>query len=198
MRLYGILLHSWNESFFKLCVFDCGRFIRTDCCSSEKERLDYVRVLVVTPSLDIISMTEKLVIDGVLIEVKIVEEWGFSIGEDACLFEDSDGHNGQSDNEDVHVDPDVCKNVDTLVGKIVEYLEDSEVNGDADNVSIESLKSDGGLVDTSLGEPHMVSSSPCVASSREDIDQTIEVVEVNPKHASPDVHIDDYIARTQA
>jgi len=95
LRLYGIPMHAWNESFFKLCVVDCGRFLRTDNCSLERERFDYARVLVSTPSLDIISVVDKLLIDGVLMEVKIVEEWGFSIGEDACLFEEGDKHSEQ-------------------------------------------------------------------------------------------------------
>ena len=25
LRFYGIPLHAWNENFFKLCLFDCGR-----------------------------------------------------------------------------------------------------------------------------------------------------------------------------
>ncbi|MCI52755.1 hypothetical protein A2U01_0074001, partial [Trifolium medium] len=36
VRLYGIPLHVWNENFFKLCVFDCGRFLREDSCTSKK------------------------------------------------------------------------------------------------------------------------------------------------------------------
>jgi len=122
LRLYGIMLHAWNESFFKLCVLECGCFLRTDNGSLEKERFDYARVLVSTPSLDIISVVENLLIDGLLMEVKIVEERGFNIGEDACLFEEGDKHSEQSDNEDVHVDPNVHSNVDTLVEKIVEKL----------------------------------------------------------------------------
>lgn len=86
MRLYGIPLHAWNESFFKLCVLDCGRYLRTDSCSLDKERFDYARVLVATSSLEIVSLVDKLLIDGVLVDVKIVEECGFNIGEVACLF----------------------------------------------------------------------------------------------------------------
>lgn len=54
-----------------------------------------------------------------MVEVKIVKEWGFNIGEDVCLFEDSDGLNTQSDNEEVFIDPETCNNVDNLVDKIV-------------------------------------------------------------------------------
>jgi len=106
LRWYGIPLHAWNESFFKLCVLDCGRYLRTDICSLKKERFDYVSVLVATSSLEIVSLVNKLLIDGVFVEVKIIEEWRFNIGEDACVFKEGDGQNDQSENEDIHVDPD--------------------------------------------------------------------------------------------
>jgi hypothetical protein len=90
-RLYGIPLHAWNESFFKLCILDVGRFLRSDSCTVEKERFDYARILVATTSFEIINCFEKLSIDGVIVTVKIVEEWGFNIGDDACLY-DEDGN----------------------------------------------------------------------------------------------------------
>ena len=129
LRWYGIPLHAWNESFFKLCVLDCGRYLRTDICSLKKERFDYVSVLVATSSLEIVSLVNKLLIDGVFVEVKIIEEWRFNIGEDACVFKEGDGQNDQSENEDIHVDPDACNNVNTLVEKIVDELEATKLNG---------------------------------------------------------------------
>jgi len=48
LRIYGITLHTWNECF---CVFDCGRSLRSDKSSLERERLDYARVLISTPCL---------------------------------------------------------------------------------------------------------------------------------------------------
>jgi len=30
VRIYGIPIHTWNEAFFKLSVFYCGRFLRFD------------------------------------------------------------------------------------------------------------------------------------------------------------------------
>jgi len=30
IRLYRIPLQAWNENFFKLCVLECGRYIRAD------------------------------------------------------------------------------------------------------------------------------------------------------------------------
>ncbi|MCI34307.1 hypothetical protein A2U01_0055526, partial [Trifolium medium] len=63
VRLYGIPLHAWNENFFKLCVFDCGRFLRADSCSADKDRLDFARVLVATSDLEIIKRVESLLVD---------------------------------------------------------------------------------------------------------------------------------------
>jgi len=70
LRLYGILFRAWNEFSFKLCILDCGRYLRIDSCSLEKERFDYARVLVATFSLGIVSLVDKLLIDGVLVEVR--------------------------------------------------------------------------------------------------------------------------------
>jgi len=132
---------------------DCGRYLQTDSCSLEKERFDFARVLVSTTSLDIISLVDKLLIDGILVEVKTAEEWGFSIGEDACLFEDDDDVvNDQPDSEDIHADPDVSKNVDTLIGKIVEELQSTELNEDLDLTMPVISKDKGAHVsDSSLG-----------------------------------------------
>jgi len=79
IRLYGIPIHAWNESFFKLCVLDCGRYLRADSCSLNRERFDYARVLISTASLDAINITDQILVDGMLVEVKIIEEWGFNL-----------------------------------------------------------------------------------------------------------------------
>jgi len=36
----------------------------------------------------VVNVTEQILIDGTLTEIKLVEEWGFNMGEDACLFEE--------------------------------------------------------------------------------------------------------------
>jgi hypothetical protein len=56
----------------------------------ERERFDYAKVLVATFMFEIINCQESILIDGVLVTVKIVEEWGFNIGDDACLYEDGE------------------------------------------------------------------------------------------------------------
>jgi len=42
---YGVPIHAWNDGFFRLCVSDTGRFIRTDECTVDKAQLDFACVL---------------------------------------------------------------------------------------------------------------------------------------------------------
>ena len=90
VRIYGVPLHAWNYDFFKLCVCDCGRLMRVDDITLDRDRFDYARVLVSTSSLDIINSKANILVDGVLFEFKIIEEWGFAVGEDACLFDEAE------------------------------------------------------------------------------------------------------------
>ncbi|GAU37762.1 hypothetical protein TSUD_102790 [Trifolium subterraneum] len=109
VRLYGIPIHAWNVNFFKMCVFDCGRFLRADSCSADWDKLDFARVLIATPDLEIIKRVESVLVDGTLTKIKIVEEWGYALGEDTCLFEEeSDSEVSQNDNEVEHDDPEVA------------------------------------------------------------------------------------------
>ena len=139
LRLYGILIHAWNETFFKLCTLDCGRFLRTDSCSVDQERFDYARVLIATSSFEIINCIGELMIDGDLVKVKILEEWGFNICDDACLYEeDEDGTVTQPEKEEGQVDPGIDVNADILVEKIVKDLVDSDGHVKS-NVDVEFL-----------------------------------------------------------
>jgi hypothetical protein len=70
---------------------DCGRFLRSDGYTAAKERLDYARVLLATPALTVIKKEEHLLVDGCLVEIKIIEEWGYDLGDDACLLENDTG-----------------------------------------------------------------------------------------------------------
>ena len=73
-------------------------------------------------------MTEKIIVDGVMLEIKIIEEWGFNMGEDACLFEE-DEKSVVSCPEDVKIlnDMEANHNVDVLVDKIARDLEETVV-----------------------------------------------------------------------
>ncbi|GAU17134.1 hypothetical protein TSUD_106330 [Trifolium subterraneum] len=120
VRLYGIPLQAWNVNFFKLCVFECGRFLRADNCSADRDRLDFARVLLATPILDIIKRVEKILVDGALVEITIVEEWGYAMGEDTCLFEEENATEAsQSDCEEGHVEPDASPRCSTLLFVII-------------------------------------------------------------------------------
>jgi hypothetical protein len=123
--LYGVPLNAWNVEFFKLRVFDCGRFVRADDCSADKDRLDFARVLIATSELDIVTRIERVLVDGVQVEIKIVEEWGYAMGEDTCLFEEDNGSESSQADVDVGCDePEARRNVDLLVENLVDVLED--------------------------------------------------------------------------
>lgn len=97
-------------------------FFLTDSCSVDKEKFDYARVLIATSSFEIINCTDELMIDGEL--VKILEEWGFNIGDDDCLYdEDEDGSDTQTEKEEGKVDPGLDGNAEILVEKLVKKLE---------------------------------------------------------------------------
>lgn len=121
--MYGIPIHAWNEKFFKLFVFYCGRYLRADTFLLNRERFDFARVLISTSSLDVVNVTKQILVDGMLLEIKIIEEWGFSLGEDACLFEEDDKSvNSGTEGVDIHDGFDLDNNVDILTNKIVKRV----------------------------------------------------------------------------
>jgi len=130
LRLYGIPIHAWNENFFKLCVFDCGRYLRTDNCSLNRERFDYARVLIATSSIEIVNVSEQLLIDGAMVSIKITEEWGFNFGDDVCLYDEDDKSTTSSQgNVEIRDDFALDDNVVEMVDKIVNDLVHADVDG---------------------------------------------------------------------
>ena len=124
IRLYGIPIHAWNENFFKLCVLDCGRFLRTDNCSLNRERFDYDRVLISTSSLDVINTLDQILVDGMMVKIKIIEEWGFYLGDDVCLYDKEDKVVSETqENVDMHDDFENIEKVEIIAEKIVQDLE---------------------------------------------------------------------------
>jgi hypothetical protein len=116
VRIYGVPLHAWNLNFFKLCVYDCGRLMRVDDFTQEKQRFDYARVLIATTSQEVINVSATTVVDGVLLEFRIIEEWGFALGEDACLSDE------EVATEVAHSDmDDTCDDFDGR-GEVDEFL----------------------------------------------------------------------------
>jgi len=131
VRIYGIPIHAWNSELFKLAIFDSGRFLRLDDSTVSKDCFDYARVLLATSSLEVINFSERILIDGVIVELKIIEEWGFAIGEDACLLENDVVSNGSiPDNNFDNVARENCDQIDHLVNDIVD---DWATDIDADN-----------------------------------------------------------------
>ncbi|XP_045798023.1 uncharacterized protein LOC123892263 [Trifolium pratense] len=124
VRLYGIPLNAWNVKFFKLCVLDCGSFLRADSFSVDRGRLDFARVLIATSDLDIIKIVETVMVDGLTVDINIVEEWGYAMGEDTCLFvDDSESEASHFDFEEGHIDLEERRNVDAVIESIAEGLE---------------------------------------------------------------------------
>jgi len=94
--------------------------MRVDVSTTDKEHLDYACILIATSTLDIINAETNVMIDEAVVTIKIVEEWGFSIGEDVCLFEEdsvSDTHENGEDHGDLAVNND--GKVDDLVDNLV-------------------------------------------------------------------------------
>jgi len=98
---------------------ESGCYLRTNIISIEKEQFDYPRVLIATTSLDIINTMDTTMVDEMLLEVKIVEEWGFNVGEDACLFEEENDYvSAHYDHEEIGIGNDVQNTVDYCVKAI--------------------------------------------------------------------------------
>jgi hypothetical protein len=119
VRIYGVPLHAWNINFFKLCIFDCGRLLKVDDSTLEKERFDYARVLLSTTALEVINTNATIMVDDALFDFKIIEEWGYSIGEDACLFDEEEVREGDiPDTAEVHEDVIERADVDEFVNQL--------------------------------------------------------------------------------
>jgi len=68
--MHGILI------FFKLCVSECGKFVRVDDCTLDRGRIDYACVLITSTSLEVLNLTTNVLVDGSMFSIKLVEEWG--------------------------------------------------------------------------------------------------------------------------
>ncbi|KAK2395708.1 heterogeneous nuclear ribonucleoprotein A0 [Trifolium repens] len=152
VRLYGIPLHAWNCNFFKLCVMDCGRFLRSDNYTAAKDRLDFARVLITTTAMAVIKKVENLMVDGSLVVVQIVEEWGYELGDDACLLEDDTVSKASPAAEDVfHCDSEASDQVDMLIDQIAKGVSDETHAQKDDTQSVKIL--DGAQSSEVAGRP---------------------------------------------
>jgi hypothetical protein len=121
VRIYGVPLYAWNIEFFKLYVLDVGCLLRVDDITVDRDRFDYARVLLSTTSLNIIHIGAQVMIDGVLFEFQVIEEWDFSLGEDACLLDEEEiQDDANSGTPDEHVDGIGRGDVDDLLQHLSE------------------------------------------------------------------------------
>lgn len=82
VRCYGVPLHVWNDIFFLELAATQGRLLKIDDCTTNKDRLDYARLLISTPSLKEINVIEKVWIDGRMFPIRIIEDFEFGFAED--------------------------------------------------------------------------------------------------------------------
>lgn len=157
VRVYGIPLHAWNEDFFKLCVLDCGRYLRSDTCSLNRERFDYARILISTPLLEVLNVSDNLLVDGVLVDIKIVEELGINLGDDACLYEeDVKSEAASQEHADMHDVVEINNNVDILAEKIIEDLVDAEERSNSNaNIKVQTQLENLGMKTRDVAAVHV-------------------------------------------
>ncbi|MCI48975.1 DUF4283 domain protein, partial [Trifolium medium] len=82
-------------------------------------------VLIATSDLEAVQRVETMMVDGILVDIKIVEEGSNALGEDACLYEEESlTEVSQSDDEAGYDDPEVRRNVNFLVDNMVGEMEE--------------------------------------------------------------------------
>jgi len=104
------------------------KVLENDNCSLNRERIDYARVLISTSSLEVLNLSDQIIVDGVMLDIKIVEELGLNLGDDVCLYEEDNKFEcSNPDKADIHDDFEVNNNVDILADHIVNDLADDDV-----------------------------------------------------------------------
>ncbi|MCI25806.1 DUF4283 domain protein, partial [Trifolium medium] len=132
----GITMHGTIEEELGL--------LRVDNGSREKERIDFARVLIATPNLEIVNTSVTVLVDGIQNEVKIVEEWGYTLGEDSCLLRDDDvSVTSHTNLEEGQGDPEVSRHFDTMVEDFAKGMIVEDDIGSQEN--FEFSKSRGGV-----------------------------------------------------
>jgi hypothetical protein len=160
---------------------DCGRFLRSDNYTAVKERLDFARELIATSAMAVIKKEEHLMVDGFLVDIQIIEEWGYELGDDACLLEDDlESKALHVAEDDCRCDPEESNEVDMLVDRLAEGVVAASQTQSEDRQSVKSLdrslskKSVGRLGDqgnfNTILEPVLVSPDTSAASSARSVD----------------------------
>lgn len=81
----------------------------------------YARILVATSSLEVVNGVEKIVVDGEVVEIKIIEEYGFNIGDDVCLYDNDDGTSSSNSDHD-ELGRDIDREADLLVENLAKDI----------------------------------------------------------------------------
>jgi len=80
-----------------------------------------------TSSFDVVNISDQILVDGLKVEIKIIEEWGFNLGDDACLYDEDDKFVSESQvNADIYEDFEINNNVEILVNKIRQDLMETD------------------------------------------------------------------------
>jgi hypothetical protein len=87
------------------------------------DRLDFARVLIATSSLEVVKRVERLMVDDNVVDVQVIEEWGYDMGDDACLLVDDRAvETSLCDQEEDQCDPETSHHVDKLVEDFADGL----------------------------------------------------------------------------
>jgi hypothetical protein len=146
---------------------NCGSFLRPDSYTAAKERLDYARVLIATSARAVVKKVEHLLVDGALVEVQIIEEWGYDLGDDACLLEDDTVSKASFvADEDSRCDPEASNQVDMMVDQMAKGVADSthRLGDDTRFVKSHDLSKEAGWDQGHLLEPVVGSTDSSNAS----------------------------------
>ncbi|GAU49411.1 hypothetical protein TSUD_407260 [Trifolium subterraneum] len=122
-----VFVRSLTERDVASVVNSAKDFLRADSSTIEKERFDFARILIATPAQEVLKRKVSLKVDGVMVEVQIMEEWGFTLGEDACLLdEESEEVASHDDNSVEHGEREASQQVDMFVEKFVKGVEEDD------------------------------------------------------------------------
>lgn len=78
VKLYGVPLHVWDESFFKIFAGKIGVFIDFDSDTADKKRFDVARLLISTYRWGFIDDWVKVEVMGARYDIKVVEDISYS------------------------------------------------------------------------------------------------------------------------
>jgi hypothetical protein len=97
--------------------------LRADNYTTEKDRLDFARVLIATESLDVVKRKEKLVVDDSVVKVQVTEEWGYALRDDTFIqVEDSVPEASLRDQDRDRCDMEASQQVDKMVEDLADRL----------------------------------------------------------------------------